>query len=269
MGRKHNLDPRIDRRHDSGPFDIVGDVHGCYDELRDLLARLGYRVDEQKTAWEARVRLFHPEGRRLVFVGDLVDRGPNTPAVLQLAMDAVDDETALCVVGNHDDKLRRKLAGRRVKIAHGLAESLAQLAETPRAFVDRVYYFLSALPPYLWLDGGRLVVAHAGLKTSLQGSDGERVRDFALYGDTTGEVDDVGLPVRRNWALKYRGRAAVVYGHTYVAQPEWVNNTIDIDTGCVFGGALTALRYPERELVLVPAKRVYWQPLRGPATLVA
>jgi protein phosphatase len=269
MGKNNTLDPRIDHRHDRGPFDIVGDVHGCCDELRGLLARLGYRVDEQQSALGTRVRLSHPEGRRLVFVGDLVDRGPCIPAVLQLVMDAVEDQVALCVVGNHDDKLRRKLAGRKVKVAHGLAESLAQLSEMPQGFVDRVYFFLEALPPYLWLDGGRLVVAHAGLKTSLQGRSGARVRDFALYGDTTGEVDDVGLPVRRNWALKYRGRAAVVYGHTYVAQPEWLNNTIDIDTGCVFGGALTALRYPERQLVSVPAKRVYWQPLRGPATLVA
>ena len=112
------------------------------------------------------------------------------------------------------------------------------------------------------LDGGRLVVAHAGLIERYHGRASGRVREFCLYGQTTGETDEYGLPVRYPWATEYRGRAVVVYGHTPVPAAEWLNNTLCLDTGCVFGGRLTALRYPERTLVSVPAARVYHPPAR-------
>jgi protein phosphatase len=251
----------IDRRELSGPFDVIGDVHGCYDELVSLLDRLGYAVDEV-TGTPPGVRVRHPDGRTAVFVGDLVDRGPATPDVLRLVMSMVEAGTGLCVAGNHEDKLLRKLKGRDVQITHGLGETLAQLAEQPTDFMDRLPAFLDSLRSHYVLDGGRLVVAHAGLTEPLQGRASAAVRDFALYGDTTGETDEYGLPVRLNWAAEYRGAATVVYGHTPVLQPEWLNNTIDIDTGCVFGGSLTALRYPEREIVSVPAAQVYYEPAR-------
>ncbi|MFL6290717.1 MAG: polynucleotide kinase-phosphatase [Thermoanaerobaculia bacterium] len=234
-----------DRRDDPGPFDIIGDVHGCANELEELLARLGYS--------EGR----HPEGRKLVFLGDLVDRGPRVPDVLRIAMDMVKARTALCVPGNHDDKLKRYLQGKKVRIAHGLEQSIEQIEDHPAAFRERALAFLDGLVSHYVLDGGRLVVAHAGMKAEMQGRASGRVREFALYGETTGESDEFGLPVRYNWAADYRGAAMVVYGHTPVHRPEWLNNTINIDTGCVFGGELTALRYPELELVSVPARRTY------------
>lgn len=246
-----------DRRELAGPFDIIGDVHGCRAELEALLARLG---------WQG-VR--HPEGRTAVFVGDLVDRGPDTPGVLRLVMDMVEAGTAICVAGNHEQKLVRALYGRKVKVAHGLQESLDQLAAEPPEFVARARAFMDGLISHYQLDGGRLVVAHAGLKESYHGRASGRVRAFALYGETTGETDEYGLPVRYPWADDYRGRAMVVYGHTPTVRPEWVNNTICLDTGCVFGGHLTALRYPERELVQVPAEKVWYEPakpLGGPGS---
>ena len=197
-----------------------------------------------------------------MFVGDLVDRGPDSPGVLRVVMGMVEAGTALCVRGNHDDKLLRKLRGRDVSITHGLAETLEQLAKEPPEFTERVRAFLDGLPTHYVFDGGRLVVAHAGLKEKLQGRVSDRVRAFCLYGETTGESDEFGLPVRLNWALDYRGKAAVVFGHTTTTQPEWVNRTICIDTGCVFGGALTALRYPGSELVTVGARREYAIPKR-------
>lgn len=238
-----------------GPFDIVGDVHGCYDELVALLARLCYVPDRHGV-------YRHPHGRTAVFLGDLVDRGPRIPDVLRLVMDMIADGAALGVTGNHDDKLRRKLKGRNVHVAHGLAESLAQLATQPPPFEDEVAHFLDALADHYLLDGGNLVVAHAGMPERLQGQTSREARGFALYGMTTGQVDEFGMPVRLNWAADYRGRALVVYGHTPVAQPAWLNHTINIDTGCVFGGRLTALRYPERELISVPAARAYALPGR-------
>ena len=244
------------RRWDHGPFDIIGDVHGCADELEDLLDQLGYVLGGDVAARR------HPEGRRAIFLGDLVDRGPRVPDVLNIVMGMVESSAALCVPGNHDIKLMRKLRGRDVQITHGLAESLAQLeSETPE-FRARVERFIDDLVSHYVLDDGRLVVAHAGLKEELQGRGSGTVRDFALYGETTGETDEFGLPVRYNWAAEYRGKAAVVYGHTPVPEPEWVNGTINIDTGCVFGGRLTALRWPERELVSVAARRTYAEPAR-------
>ncbi|MGW2845376.1 polynucleotide kinase-phosphatase [Streptomyces sp. NPDC001274] len=242
-----------DLRHLTGPFDIIGDIHGCSSELETLLGRLGY-VDGT-----------HPEGRTAVFVGDLVDRGPDSPGVLRRVMSMVASGDALCVPGNHENKLARYLKGRTVQHTHGLAETIEQLDredEKDPAFRERVREFIEGLVSHYVLDGGALVVCHAGLPEKYHGRTSGRVRSHALYGETTGETDEFGLPVRYPWAEDYRGRAAVVYGHTPVPNASWVNNTICLDTGVVFGGKMTALRWPERELVDVPAEKVWYEPVR-------
>ena len=246
------------RRNEHGPFDIIGDIHGCFDELHELLTNLGYSVEKNGDGYAVKI----PEGRKPIFLGDLVDRGPKIPAVLKLVMGMVESRTALCVPGNHDMKLLQKLRGKDVKIAHGLADSLAQLeAESPE-FKHKVTDFIDSLISHYVLDDGKLVVAHAGMKEEMQGRGSGAIRSFALFGETTGETDEFGLPVRYNWAADYRGKASVVYGHTPVAEPQWLNRTVNIDTGCVFGGRLTALRYPEKEFVSVPAHRTYYAPAK-------
>ncbi|WBO86345.1 polynucleotide kinase-phosphatase [Hymenobacter yonginensis] len=286
------------RKQETGPFDIIGDVHGCYQELVQLLAQLGYAVEETPVldARDLGVRVTRRRDakycvsslndaepadtstdisndatstiaslqppRRVLFLGDLVDRGPASPQVLRLVMSMVRDGLALCVPGNHDIKLLRYLNGKQVNEKHGFAETVQQLALESDMFKSQVRQFLDGLVSHYVLDGGKLVVAHAGMREEMQGRGSGAVRAFALFGETTGEIDEFGLPVRYNWAAEYRGRAMVVYGHTPVPAPEWLNNTIDIDTGCVFGGRLTALRYPERELVSVPAAQVYCEPVR-------
>src|ERR1022692_3389659 len=249
-----------DLRDQAGPFDVIGDVHGCRAELELLLTELGYELTRDAGGQAVGGR--HRDGRRAVFVGDLVDRGPDTPGVLRLVIGMVSDGSALCVSGNHEAKLLRALRGRAVQVTHGLAESLAQLAAEPAEFRAEVESFLDRLISHYVLDGGKLVVAHAGLIERLQGRASGRVREFCLYGQTTGETDEFGLPVRYPWASDYRGAAMVLYGHTPVPEPEWVNGTLCLDTGCVFGGRLTALRYPEREIVSTPAARVYYAPAR-------
>ena len=169
---------------------------------------------------------------------------------------------ALAVPGNHEDKLVRALRGKKVQTSHGLAESLSQLAAETVEFRQEVEQFAEGLVSHLVLDGGGLVVAHAGLLAAYHGRASGRVRSFALYGDTTGETDEYGLPVRYPWAEDYRGSAMVLYGHTPTLEAEWVNNTMCLDTGCVFGGKLTALRYPEREVVSVPAEQVWYEPVK-------
>jgi protein phosphatase len=249
-----------DRRDDTGPFDVIGDVHGCRAELEALLSELGYRLerDEQGRPVDAA----HPDGRRVILLGDLVDRGPDTPGVLRLAMGMVASGNALAVAGNHENKLVRALRGRKVQISHGLEESLDQLSAEDDRFQRDVLEFCDGLVAHYVLDNGNLVVAHAGLPERYHGRASGRVRSFALYGDTTGETDEFGLPVRYPWARDYRGHAAVLYGHTPVPEVEWVNRTLCLDTGCVFGGKLTALRYPEREIVSVPAAQVWHEPVR-------
>lgn len=253
------------RKVDTGPFDIIGDVHGCYDELLALLAKLGWSVTAREGEPEGACDVLPPATdplRKLVFVGDLVDRGPKTPAVLRLVMNLCAVNLAICVPGNHDIKLVKALRGKNVQTNHGLAESLAQLSADTEEFRREAAHFLDKLVSHYVLDGGRLVVAHAGMKESMQGRGSGAVREFALYGETTGETDEFGLPVRYNWAAEYRGKSAVVYGHTPVPDPQWLNNTVCIDTGCVFGGSLTALRWPEREFLSVPAIKQYAEPRR-------
>jgi protein phosphatase len=245
---------------ETGPFDIIGDVHGCFDELTMLLEKLGYVGFPTQLSGSASVLDYvHPAGRKLVFVGDLVDRGPDSVQVLRQVMHLTKQGMALCVPGNHDDKLLRKLYGRNVSMEHGLAETWAQLSQEPLAFLAEVETFLAGLPYFLRLDNGRLIVAHAGLDQRLQRPEAnpKAIKAFCLFGPTTGKTDELGLPVRIDWSATYTGAALVVYGHTPVAEPRWLNNTANIDTGCCFGGKLTALRYPETTTISIDSRKEY------------
>src|SRR5262249_17922191 len=233
-----------DKRQEHGPFDLIGDVHGCCDELETLLQQLGYRatpLEANSPVWGSRAYA-HPEGRKAVFGGDLGDRGPGIVDTVRLVRNMIVVGSALCVPGNHDMKLMRKLRGKDVQITHGLANSLAEIEALPDAqrasFRKELAEFLDGLVSHYVLDAAKLVVAHAGMKQEMQGRGSGKVREFALYGETTGETDEFGLPVRFNWAAEYRGQAMVVYGHTPVPEPDWLNRTVNIDTGCVFGGRL-------------------------------
>ncbi|MDR0435102.1 MAG: polynucleotide kinase-phosphatase, partial [Gracilibacteraceae bacterium] len=244
------------KKSETGPFDIIGDVHGCYDELCALLDRLGYSVDKVKYTAAP------PEGRRAVFLGDLCDRGLKNIEVLRLVMGMVKSGAAYCIAGNHDVKLLKHLRGSKVQLTHGLDKTVEQLSAESEEFVAEVKTFLDSLISHYVFDSGKLVVAHAGLKEKYHGRGSGRVRDFCLYGDTTGETDEYGLPVRLPWANEYRGKPAVVYGHTPTPEVEAINNTFCIDTGCVFGGKLTAWRYPEKEIVQVEAQEEYYAPAK-------
>ncbi len=243
-----------DRRDEHGPFDVIGDLHGCYEELCELLEKLGYvRTGTGFT---------HPEHRKAAFLGDFCDRGPRNADVLRLVMQMVASGDAIAVPGNHDVKLVKYLKGKEVSMTHGLDRTVMELEAESEAFRAQVLEFMDGLVSHYVLDDGKLVIAHAGLRQDYIGRTSARVRDFCLYGETTGEFDSFGLPVRLDWAADYRGRATVVYGHIAAQEVRACNGTYCIDTGCVFGGALTAMRYPEREFVSVAAHRQYYEPVR-------
>lgn len=244
--------------HAAAPgWDVIGDIHGCFDEFMNLTAKLGY-------LWTSGNVLVHPRGRRLVFVGDFTDRGPKSVDVLRMVRRLVEDGDALAVMGNHDNKLWRTLKGNPTKMAHGLQGTMKQFEERRVDEQEReeLKLFLGSLPYQLRLgvmqpDVGDLIVAHAGLRYDDIGSDAKAVRSFCLYGQVDGFLED-GTPNRTfGWADGWQGPEWLVYGHTVVDAPLYANNTVDIDTGCVFGGYLTALRYPELEFVTVDAKEEY------------
>jgi protein phosphatase len=237
-------------------YDFIGDVHGCIEELKALLETLGY--------FQGGSKLYgHPEGRKVVFVGDLNDRGPNSVATLALGMYMCKEGSALAVTGNHDDKLRRALKpGSKVEPKHGLAETLKELSQTSPEFRAELAEWLETLPYRLLLDDGKVIVAHAGLPAKMhinpyeEGKNG-KTRAHALYGDVDGKVDANNLPIRKDWTKDYSGERVVVHGHVPVREPDIRNKVYNIDTGCCFGGKLTALRYPEMTFVSVPALKVY------------
>lgn len=245
-----------DLRHLSGPFDIVGDIHGMTDELEALLAKLGWTLAWSGEGEARRASLAHPEGRKLVFVGDAVDRGPRSLDALRIVRAAVEDGVGYAVASNHDARISKWLRGSSVSEGGGIETSQAEFEGTSEEFRIGMGEFLDALPAHYVFDGGRLAVAHAGLAEDMILGASKEMREFAVYGPKTPKDAD-GRTTRIDWAAGYRGRTAVVYGHTAFDEATWLNNTICIDTGCVYGGDLTALRWPERELVAVPAARAY------------
>ena len=231
-----------------------GDIHGCCDELEALLEKLGYIKTDGVYS--------HPEGRKAAFLGDFCDRGPRNADVLRLVMDMVKSGNAIAVPGNHDVKLLKYLNGKNIVLTHGIDKTIAELDEKGDDFKREVKEFIDGLISHYVLDDGKLVIAHAGLKREYIGRASARVREFCLYGEVTGENDSYGFPVRLDWAADYRGHAAVVYGHIAAREVRPQNGTFCIDTGCVFGGKLTAYRYPERETVSVPALKQYYEPVK-------
>jgi len=241
---------------------VCGDIHGCFAELCELLNQLGYRINTFDPDAEELIQASHPDARQALFVGDITDRGPRNKDCLRLVMGMCEMGSARAVIGNHDHKLRQHLSGKKVTLNHGLDGTAAELDKTSAQFRKQIEQFIYDLRSHLWLDDGKLVVAHAGLKASMYGRGSGEVRNFAMFGETTGAVDEFGLPVRLDWAREYRGDAAIVFGHTPVPDAQWLNNTLCIDTGCVFGGKLTALRWPEKDIVSVDAESEYVKPAK-------
>jgi diadenosine tetraphosphatase ApaH/serine/threonine PP2A family protein phosphatase len=249
----------FDVREEDGPFDLIGDVHGCASELEALLLRLGYDIQHDGVEGQRSYSITPPDGRKVIFLGDLVDRGPRAADVCRLVMSMVEEGSAFCILGNHEFKLMRWLRGNDVKITHGIDKTIDQFKAQPDGFCDKVREFLEGLPVHLVLDDGKLVVAHAGLKEEFHFQQSGQQNAFALYGSRSNELGPNGLPIRLNWAKDYSGEAYVVHGHVAAKTIHQENRVICLDTGCVFGGHLSALQWPEMEFVQVPAEKSYFK----------
>lgn len=232
-------------------IDVIGDIHGCFAELNDLFLTLGYEK-------EGNGAYVHPEGRIPVFLGDITDRGPASIDVLELVYRmVVEVNVAKYVPGNHCNKLYRYFLGNKVKEQHGLETTVKEYKSLnkshQKAIKNHFIKLYENAPLYIQLPDVQAIVAHAGMKESFIGRYDKEVKTFVLYGDITGETDEKGRPVRRDWAKHYKGNDFIVYGHTPVLEPRKLNKTINIDTGCVFGNKLTAFRLPESQTVSVPS----------------
>ncbi|MEC5423588.1 bis(5'-nucleosyl)-tetraphosphatase PrpE [Virgibacillus sp. C22-A2] len=233
-------------------IDVIGDVHGCFKELLELLHTLGYEQQENS--------YIHPDGRIPVFLGDITDRGPDSLQVVQLVYEmVVVHNKAHYVPGNHCNKLYRFFLGNNVQQRYGLETTVAEYKALSDAQQDSICNQFITLyeqaPLYLNLPEVNAVIAHAGIKESYIGRTDKKVKTFVLYGDITGKVQADGRPIRGDWAKEYTGNKWVVYGHTPVKEARFINKTVNIDTGCVFGNALSAFRLPEEQLVSVPSSQ--------------
>lgn len=240
--------------------DVVGDIHGCYDEILELLGELGYVPD-------AAGLYRHPEGRTLISVGDVMSRGPKSLDTMRFWKKHCEAGIARMIDSNHGWKIARYLSGRNVTLSHGDENIAAELAQYAREageaaaneLEEELKQFLLSAPSHLVLcrEGvRRVVVAHAGIRDEYIGKQSKRIQDFCRYGDTDG-MDDKGAPVRKEWYTHHESGELIVWGHDPRPYPTVVKNTINIDQGAVFGGSLTAYRYPEQQFVSVKAYKDY------------
>jgi len=209
---------------------IVGDVHGCLDELNALLRKAEWTPDD-----------------RLVLVGDLVAKGPDSQGVVQRAREL----GALGVLGNHDDHVLKRRDGKGLKKHH---------ADVAAALTDPDWRYLERLPLWLELDDVSALVVHGGLMPGVALREQERHLLLNLR-----SIDSRGRPSSRvsegePWVTTWKGPRTVLFGHDALRGLQQYSSAYGLDTGCVYGKALTAVWLPERLVVQVEARREWWRP---------
>lgn len=241
-------------------IDFIGDIHGCFDEFIEILSKLGYQENDEGY-------YIHPEGRKILSLGDVVSRGPKSIETLQFFQKLVAAGHAYMIDSNHGWKIARWLDGKNVKMAHGDENVAAEFEEYERKYGSEAAeklkgqikeLLLEAKSHYIIRKNGvnAVVAVHAGIKDHYNGKQSPRISDFCRYGDSEG-LDENGKPIRKDWSISHKSSELILWGHDPKPQPLLVNNTLNIDQGLVFGGSLTAYRYPERQIVSVKAKQDY------------
>lgn len=226
-------------------YDFIGDVHGCKKTLDALFVKLGY-------AWRGNVWV-HPHGRIPVFLGDLIDKGPDSYGVLKLALRMVFRNKALYVPGNHCEKLYRFIKGGGTNLSVQLQKTIAQIKGSidGKALMRDFASFMSKVKTHLVLDGGNVVAVHASVTKDTVGVYNKETYRMNLFGFVNQSVlNQNGVPMRIPTMDMYVGDKLVIHGHIKMREPRYGNNVLNIDTSCgKMGGKLTSYRYPEGNLV--------------------
>lgn len=258
---RHKPQTRSKILHADHGVDFVGDVHGCYEEFMELLRLLGYVRGKDDT-------YRHPQGRKLLSLGDITSRGPDSIKMLQFFIRHIASGTAEMVDSNHGWKIARWLDGRAVTLAHGDEKVEEEFRRFQQEFgpkktaqlKEQSRRLLFSSPSHMMVrqkDKLVAVAVHAGIRDDYIGMESLAVHTFCRYGDVAGIGPD-GRPIRKDWSKGRKSKEPlIVWGHDPRPQPERQNGTLNIDQGCVFGGMLTAYRFPEDELVSVPARKNY------------
>ncbi|WP_457638673.1 metallophosphoesterase [Persephonella sp.] len=228
---------------------IIGDVHGCYYEFYSLIEKIFARYGEDTT---------------IISVGDTVDRGDFNLKTIKLCFELKEKRNFYEVQSNHNLKLYRWMKGKNVRISTGMKKTVDEimaLCEDEREYLrERYINYYQSLPLYIIVNDS-VVVAHAGIKDEMIGKVDEKVRDFVIFGETTGKYTEDGFPERVDWT-KYRkineNSPKIVYGHVVYPEPYINNRCYGIDTGCVLGNKLTAYNPFTDEFIFERARKVYF-----------
>ncbi|MDM5234548.1 polynucleotide kinase-phosphatase [Lysinibacillus pakistanensis] len=241
-------------------LDIIGDIHGCYDELLELLKKLEYEVNNEGY-------FIHPQGRRFVSVGDIMSRGPKSIKTMEFFERHIERGLAFMTDSNHGWKIARWLDGRNVSLHHGDELVEAEFmdyentyggAQTAALKARLAKCLLAAPSHYVLMNKGlaSAVVTHAGIRDRYIGKQSSRISDFCRYGDVQ-ELNISGKPIRNDWFTEHQTSQLIIWGHDPKINPLKQNHTLNIDQGVVFGGQLTAFRYPEQTIISVNAYKNY------------
>jgi hypothetical protein len=203
---------------------VVGDIHGCYEELLDLMDRVGPAAADH-----------------VISVGDLVTKGPSNAAVIDFFRA---EKNRSAVVGNHDRVLLEKYSGTDVPLESFHVQAIAEFGDRFGEYMK----WVAALPPYI--DLGDYLIVHAGLRPGRSLAE-QDIKDLTEIRRVV--VEDKEIP----WFDVYNGNQTVIFGHWVFSEPVVRKNALGIDTGCVYGGRLTACVLPQRDFVSVPARRAY------------
>lgn len=247
-------------------LDMIGDIHGCFDEMILLLEKLGYVSEDGLYT--------HPDGRKLLSLGDIMSRGPKSLETMQFWQRHIEAGVAYMIDSNHGYKIARFLEGQKVTLRHGdeLIEQELTTYEQQHGYVAteglkrKLTDMLRQAPSHYVLTKNSVpyaVAVHAGIRDRYIGKDSPRIRDFCRYGDVTGLTEN-GRPIRSDWYTEHQSPLLIIWGHDPQPKPLKINQTLNIDQGVVFGGALTALRYPEETVESVPAMQDYAQDAQNP-----
>lgn len=223
---------------------FIGDIHGCFLEMIELIHLMGGNSKKSYHPYLGNItRINPPRGYCFVFVGDLINKGPNSVDVLLSVLDAIDRRVAMSVLGNHDELLRQYLKMDNVGIKEEFFKTITALESRGENVLQFVREHMKNMPYMLEFQKENILVSHCGLDTPHQNiSLKSRIR--SIYGYK-----------HHDWAQNYQGKIKVIHGHLVVNEAVERNNTINLDTGCYMGLALSGFDHYNNKFYKVKSRQ--------------